>query len=140
MSMLLSLLLASTTMSQERPAVPEIQLQQDEVDAIQPVKISHHVDEIAEGDRLVERYNYVVYEFENEAGYLWARTYLEEVEKVAIYGPFTDRTRTTKAIAPNLETAVVSYLKRRFDRIDRLNPDKNAPDAYETLWRRSAQD
>jgi hypothetical protein len=137
MDVLLSFFLASTSISQERPAVSQIQLQQDEADAIQPFKISHHVDEITEEGRLVERYNYVVYEFENNGGYVWAKTYLDEVDNIAIYGPFADRSRTSKVSAPELETAVVGYLKRRFDRIDRLNPDENAPDAYETIWRRS---
>jgi hypothetical protein len=137
---LLSLLLAATTVSQERSTVADIQLRQDAVDTIQPVKISHHVEEFREGDKLVERYNYVVYEFQNKDAYVWARTYLDEVDKVAIYGPFTDRSRTTMVSAPSLETAVVDYLKRRFHRIDRLNPDENARDAYETIWRRSARD
>lgn len=118
--------------------MPPIQLQQDEVDAIQPFKIKHHVDEITEGGRLVERYNYVVYEFENKDGYVWARTYMDEVVKVAIYGPFANRSRSSKVAAPKLEAAVVDYLKRRFSRIDRFNADQNAGDAYETIWRRSA--
>ena len=114
----------------------QIQVQQDEVDPIQPVKISHHVDEISDGDKLVERYNYIVYEFENQAGYVWARTYMDEVESVAIYGPFVGRSRTAKTDAPELEAAVVDYLKRRFNQIDRLNMDEGAANAYETIWRR----
>ena len=118
----------------------DVRIHDDNVDNIRLTKISHHVDEITVGDRLVERYNYVVYEFENDDGYLWARAYLEEVDKVAIYGPFTNRSQRTKAKAPDFEAAVVEYLKRRFHRIDRFNPDENSGDAYETMWSRPATD
>lgn len=134
--MLLSLLLALGTTSQERSTVADVQVHDDNADKIQPIKISHHVDEITEGDRLLERYNYVVYEFENDDGFLWARAYLDEIHKVSIYGPFTDRSKKTKANAPDLEAAVVEYLKRRFHRIDGFNPDENSGDAYETMWSR----
>jgi hypothetical protein len=136
MKMLLSLLLALGTISQERSTVADVQIHDDNADNIQPIKISHHVDEITEGDRLLERYNYVVYEFENDDGFLWARAYLDEINKVSFYGPFTDRSQKTKANAPDFEAAVVEYLKRRFHRIDRFNPDENAGDAYETMWSR----
>lgn len=116
----------------------DIQILDCDADKIQPVKISHHVDEIRERGRLLECYNYVVYEFENKDAYLLARTYLDEVDKVAIYGPFTDRGQTTKAGPSDLEAAAMDYLKRRFHRIERLNPDKNAPHPYETIWSRSA--
>ena len=106
MNVLLYLLLATTAISQEHSVVPQIQLKQDEADAIQPVKISHHVDEFTEADRLFERYNYIVYEFENKDGYLWARTYLDEVDGVAIHGPFADRRRMSMVDAPDLEAAV----------------------------------
>ncbi|WPZ04231.1 hypothetical protein T8S45_01485 [Blastomonas marina] len=136
----LSLILTIGTILQEGSTVVDVELHADNADNIQPVNISHHVDEIREGDRLVERYNYVVYEFENDDGYLWARAYLDEVDKVAIYGPFADSSRAIKVSAPSLETAVINYLKRRFACINRLSPDEYAPAGYETIWRRSASD
>ncbi len=136
MKALLPLIFALGTMSQERSTVADVQLHDDNADKIQPVKISHHVDEIREGDRLVERYNYVDYEFENDDGYIRARAYLDEVDKVTIFGPFTNRSQNTKTSSPDFEAAVLEYLKRRFHRIDRFNPDENAGDAYKTIWHR----
>lgn len=91
----------------------EAHLQVDKSDEIQP-KISHFVDEISEDGRLLERYNYIIYEFVADGAYLSARTYLDEVGKVVIFGPFTDHLQKTKANAPDLVAAASNYLERRF--------------------------
>ncbi len=131
---MLPLLFALTAMPQEPAISPRGHIWQDVEDTIQPVKISHLVDEIRDGDRLVERYNYIVYEFEDKGGYVWARAYLTEANTVSFYGPFADRSRTVAVDAPQLKDRVISYFKRRFHRIDRFNDDPKAP-AYETIWR-----
>lgn len=138
MIVLLSMLLGATAIAQEPALAPGVRVSQDADDPIQPTKISHKVDEFRDGAELLERYNYIVYEFEDKDGYVWARTYLDEPDKVAVYGPFTDRGRTTEVAAPQFREAVLSYLKRRFHRIDRFSMDSKKP-AYETIWRRSPE-
>lgn len=123
-------------MPQELAISSQAHIGQGVEDAIQPFKISHDIDEFREGTRLLERYNYIVYEFEDEGGYMWARTYLDEADRVSIYGPFADRGRMGDVDAPQLKDAVIAYLKRRFHQIDRFTADPNAP-AYETIWRSS---
>jgi hypothetical protein len=108
----------------------------DEADRITPVRISHHVDEIIDGDKLQERYNYLVYEFERDGLTVSARTYLDEVGAVAIFGPYRGRDTTVEIRAPKLEAEVVAYLQRRFSQIDRLSKDDASPTPYVTIWRR----
>ncbi|MDQ4087260.1 MAG: hypothetical protein M3177_04490 [Pseudomonadota bacterium] len=65
-----------------------------------------------------------------------ARTYLHDIDTVSIYGPYAGRDHTREASAPAFEAAVIAYLQRRFNRIDRLSRDENSPTPYITVWRR----
>ena len=101
----------------------------DEVDPIAPLRITHSVDEMREDGELVQYYNFVVYEFETKAGFMRARTYMDENYKVTIYGPFLDAESTEEISAPQMEADVIAYLKRRFAVIERLGES-----GYEQVW------
>ena len=60
----------------------------DQEDAILPVRITHNSEQIWNGDTLEQNYNYLVYEFETEQHRYRARTYLNTIRTVAVYGPF----------------------------------------------------
>jgi hypothetical protein len=69
-------------------------LERAEIDLISPVGIDHNVDEIWADDKrkvLEQRYNYLDYHFEKHGRYCRARAYLDEIETVALYGPFVGR-------------------------------------------------
>jgi len=114
--------------SPERPAY---HLTQRSVgsDPIQPVRIRHEVDEFVDADGLDGRYNYIVYEFERSGVHVGARTYLDEIGTVSLFGPFKGEESRERVSDPELVDAVVAYMKRRFHRIDRLGDD-----GYETIW------
>lgn len=99
-------------------------------DPIRPTVIRHQVEEIFHGAKLQERYNYIVYEFEQDGAFRWARTYLDEIRKVAIYGPFGGRDDHREVEAPDFRDAVLAYLKRRFFEIQELGDS-----GYMTIWR-----
>lgn len=105
-------------------------------DAIQPTQIDHNVEEIYDGKRLQQCYNYIRYEFEEDGAYCWARSYLSEIGKVAIYGPFASRDDLSRADSPVFREAVMAYLKRRYRKIIELSPEG----AYTTIWRRAPAD
>ena len=114
------------------------EIMRDEVDPIQPTKVSHHVDEINESGKLAERYNYIIYEFSRDNAYIRARAYFDEIEVVSIYGPFAASDKQTKVSAPALEADVLAYLKRRYQQIDRFTMDEKS-EPYVTIWRRPSQ-
>jgi hypothetical protein len=95
-------------------------------DPIQPTAIEHKCEEIFDGDKLKQKYNYIVYHFDRRDGYFWARTYVDDIKTVSLYGPFESRV-TMKAIRGSLDEAVVAYLRRRFSIIQTLRNDGYAP-------------
>jgi len=99
-------------------------------DGANPTEIEHKCEQMFDGDTLVQEYNYFVYHFERDGRYFWARTYVEEIGAVSIYGPFDGR-ETMKPIAGPLDDAVLAYLKRRFEKIDMLGSG-----GYVTIWSR----
>jgi hypothetical protein len=60
-------------------------------DNVTPIEIEHRCDEIFEGEVLLQRYNYIVYHFDYNGSYLWARTYTDEINIVSVGGPFESR-------------------------------------------------
>lgn len=97
-------------------------------DGAKPTDIEHKCDEIFDGDALQQKYNYFVYHFERDGCYFWARTYVEEIGTVSIYGPFDGR-ETMKPIPGPLDDTVLAYLKRRFEKIETLGSG-----GYVTVW------
>ena len=89
-----------------------------ETDDILPKSITHEVE---------LSYNFIRYEFETDHHFYWARSYLSEIEKVAIYGPFKSSDDLEKIEAP-IDDRVFGYFKRRFRVIERLTEN-----GYEAL-------
>ncbi len=102
-------------------------------DLIQPIRIRHEVDEFFDADGLEARYNYIVYEFERSGIYVGARTYIDEIGTVSLFGPFKGEENRERVSDPEMVDAVVAYMKRRFGQIDRLGDS-----GYETIWRAPA--
>ena len=98
-----------------------------ETDPISPVEIVHEVDNFFSDGQLVQNYNYLHYHFEKYGAYLRARTYLDEVNSVSIFGPFTDRRSLKEVDAPNLRNEAIAYLRRRFSVIDELGAEGYKP-------------
>jgi len=101
-------------------------------DPIRPSEVHHEADEIAdEHGKLQERYNWIDYHFERDGAYCRARTYLETIGAVAIFGPFAASDHLRPVDAPELREAVMAYLRRRFNEIKELKDH-----GYETVWKR----
>jgi hypothetical protein len=100
-----------------------------EADDIMPSEIEHRCEEIFDGEMLEQKYNYLVYHFDLNGSYYWARSYTDEIHTVSVYGPFDGRDSMKLRSSP-LDEAVFSYLKRRFARIQVLRADEG----YVTLW------
>ena len=98
-------------------------------DPIAPVEITHSVDEIVVDGQMQARYNYLAYHFEVEGDYCRARTYLNDIGTVSVYGPFAGRGSRDIVEAPQFFDYVMSFLKRRFLRIDILGEE-----GYVTIW------
>ena len=99
-------------------------------DSAKPTDIEHKCDEISDGDTLQQKYNDFVYHFESDGRYFWARSYVEDIGTVSIYGPFDGR-ETMKPISGPLDEAILAYLRRRFEKIDTLGSG-----GYMTVWSR----
>jgi len=89
-------------------------------DAVRPTEIEHRCEEMFDGMTLIQRYNYVVYHFENGGRYFWARAYLDEAGSVALYGPFDSRAARTPIAGGTLDEDVLAYLRRRFRKVQTL--------------------
>jgi|SRR5215472_11922418 len=95
-------------------------------DPVGPTAIEHRCEEVFSGDRLEQRYNYIVYHFDSDSGYFWARTYLDDATTVSLFGPFENRT-TMKPIDGLFDEAVLAYLKRRFRNVQTQIGGQYAP-------------
>ena len=85
-------------------------------DPVQPTAIEHKCDED----------NYIVYHFDGDGAYFWARTYLDDIKTVSLYGPFENRA-TMKPIGVSVNDAVLVYLQRRFSKVELLRDDGAVP-------------
>lgn len=90
-----------------------------ETDLVVPVQIEHKVEEMWDGDALVQHYNYIEYHFESAQAYCRARAYFDDLTSVALFGPFKSRAILEPVTDGGLADGVVSYLSRRFDKIER---------------------
>lgn len=93
-------------------------------DAILPTKIVHNCEQIWDGSRLEQSYNFLVYEFETEQHRYRARSYLDEIHRVAVFGPFEKTPGESLPLeGVELDSRVLAYLRRRFAQITRFGPD-----------------
>lgn len=98
----------------------------DKEDAILPIRIVHNNEQLWLGNILEQSYNYLDYEFETEQHRYRARTYLDNVHVVAIFGPFLKGSNeAVEGIA--LDERVLAYLRRRFLEIQKLGPNGYEP-------------
>ena len=97
-------------------------------DRVRPTKIEHRCEEMFDGDRLTQRYNFVVYHFEKGGHYYWARAYADEIDTVSLFGPLDSRT-TRKPVAGSVDADIVAYFQRRFDTIQTLGDE-----GYTVIW------
>jgi hypothetical protein len=108
----------SPLFGQTRPLSPS-EVSERVADPIVPTQIEHSVDEVWDGDRLEQRYNYVDYHFERDGAHCRARSYADDFGEVTLFGLFhgPDGTRTTSD--PSLERDVRAYLGKRFLKVSR---------------------
>ncbi len=100
----------------------------DMEDAILPVRITHNSEQMWNGDTLEQNYNYLVYEFETEEHLYRARSYLDDINEVAIFGPF-DKNAPDSAplLGVEIDQRVISYLRRRYANLKRFGPTGYEP-------------
>ena len=99
-------------------------------DNVVPTEIEHKCEEHFDGDERVQKYNYIIYHFAcgGSDAYFWARAYIDEIDTISVYGPFESRHAANRISGP-LNEAMLSYLKRRFRRIQKLGDN-----GYVELW------
>jgi hypothetical protein len=97
-------------------------------DNVKPTEIEHKCEEIFDGEALEQKYNYIVYHFNCNGTYFWARTYIDEIGTVSVHGPFESRD-TMKLISGSLDEAMLSYFRRRFRKIQTLGNE-----GYMCVW------
>lgn len=85
-------------------------------DPIAPTSIEHFVDEDIDPETGVTHfyYNYLVYTFAHPQGETFARSYLDEIQKVALYLP-KGVTETDPIVV-----RIIDYLARRYGSVQRL--------------------
>jgi len=91
----------------------------DEHDPITPSQIEHSVDEVWDGERLEERYNYLDYHFEEPGAYVRARAYFDDPRTATLFGPFERRGSITRVTSHSMLDAALVYLKRRYPNVER---------------------
>ena len=101
----------------------------EEQDRVDPPTIRHEVEEIAPEGEVEMIYNYLTYEFEREGAICKARTYLDSIGEVAIFGPYASRDDLRPIDAPEFKDDVLAYLKRRFRAIEELGEE-----GYVRIW------
>jgi hypothetical protein len=91
-------------------------------DEVVPTEIEHKCEMLFVGDECEQIYNYITYHFDCDGVYFRARAYLDEIETVSVLGPFEDRHSVNRMSGP-LNEGMLSYLKRRFRKIQTLGND-----------------
>jgi hypothetical protein len=88
-------------------------------DPVVPVSIDHRCEEIFDSGKLDAKYDFIVYHFECDGAYVWARSYLDRTETVSVYGPFESRD-SLKETGGKFNEAMLGYLRRRFKYIEAM--------------------
>jgi hypothetical protein len=97
-------------------------------DEVVPTEIEHKCEGLFAGDECEQIYNYIIYHFDCNGAYFWARTYIDEIDTVSVHGPFEGR-HTGNRVLGSLNEGMLSYLKRRFRKIQMLRND-----GYVEVW------
>lgn len=97
-------------------------------DILHPVRITHYCEKIWDGDTLQQNYNYLLYEFEIGPHRYQARSYLDDIDTVAVYGPFAKGSASNEPLAgADIDQQILAYLRRRYTKIDRFGPGGYVP-------------
>ena len=92
-------------------------------DPIVPTRITHKSEQIWNGDDLEQNYNYLVYEFETDLHLYRARSYLDDIQTVSLFGPFDKNSSVlTPLEGVEIDQRILDYLRRRYLAITRLGP------------------
>ena len=91
-------------------------------DPVRPTAIEHRCEEIITEGKLEQKYNYIIYHFECDGAYFWARTHVDDIRTVSLHGPFESRA-TMRPARGRIDEAVLAYLRRRFRNIQTLRDD-----------------
>jgi len=91
----------------------------EKVDPITPSQIEHSVDEVWDGERLEERYNYLDYHFEEPGAYVRARVYFDDAQTATLFGPFEKRGSIARVTSHSMLDAALVYLQRRYPNVQR---------------------
>lgn len=98
-----------------------------ETDEITPTQIIHGSEQILNAGQLEQDYNYLVYEFETATHLIRARSYLDEIEKVSVFGPFAKDDPQRPLYNEPIDQSVLDYLNRRYFFIERFGPEGYVP-------------
>lgn len=100
-------------------------------DKVKPTEIQHNVDEIIVDGSLMEKYNFIIYHFSNNGESYRARTYLDTINEVSLFGPYGNLDDPQANVKPTVYyNNVLDYLKRRFRHIQALDEE-----GYITIWK-----
>ncbi len=97
-------------------------------DMLAPIKIEHNVDEIFFEDEMTQNYNFLIYHFEKYGAYMSTRAYLDEIESVALFGPFANKNSTEIIEVPEFKKEVIAYFRRRYFELQTFGKD-----GYQTI-------
>ncbi len=87
----------------------------DEEDAIVPTRITHNSEQIWNGTTLEQSYNYLDYEFETDEHLYRARSYLDDIQTVAILGRFDHASSEPEIVtSEQVDPRILAYLRRRY--------------------------
>jgi len=81
---------------------------------MEPYQIEHLVDVLGSDGQIDQVYNYLVYRFQDNGAYIWARAYLDDIGTISIYGPFNSDTDLTPVENSSLMNGVIDYMKIRY--------------------------
>lgn len=86
-----------------------------------PDRIEHGCDIIVDdAGELEQYYNYLVYHFSGVGHGLWARTYLDEMNHITLYGSISEtdkRSIDPAAFSSEKGQEIVRYLQRRYSEV-----------------------
>lgn len=91
-------------------------------DALHPQRIEHKREVIRRrGGEVEASCNYLDYFFETETHWYRARAYLDDMTRVAIFGPFELNAPPTRPVSQTIDARVLAYLRRRYATIEVLD-------------------
>ena len=106
-------------------------------DVITPREIIHKLDDLTFGDGHGQIYNYLIYKFFDGDRHIWARSYLDDIGEVSIFGPYHSETDLTEVEAAEFFSKVVDYFQRRYFTINRFSAEFET--GYQQIWRSDSQ-